>query len=422
MLKKLTVILLLLSMCLGLMRNGEAKSLRMNDTEKYKNMITAARETIWKALTDGHGSCATVAVMDAGRLVYSECMGPAERASNRPVDKNTRFNIGSTSKMFVAVAILLLVDDGRIALDEPIIKYVPDFKMKDERYRDITVRMIFDHSSGLPGSTFFFSYEPDAGMHKMLLEEMRDASLKHKPGAMSMYCNDGFTLGEMIVERVSGKKYIDFLDERVFKPLGMKNTGASIGEAGGKNIAEYYDLKTGKKYPPEVVAVYACGGLSSTAEDLCKFGDSFNPNGHKILSDQSLAEIRRSRPLPFYNDFKARPMMSYFGWEYSNLAEYEAKGIQVLGKGGNTACYSTNLQIVPYRGISIGLIVNSHASGEALTRPILDGLMKDRGMLMPKDAVKRPVEPQVIPEELLKFAGVYVKDAEPFKIEFNKDK
>ena len=413
-----TVLLLIL-----LTTFAEAKSNRIPDAQYYKNTITAARETVWKAITTGSGSCATVAVMDGGRLIYSECFGAAERSSNRPVDKYTRFNIGSTSKMFAAVSILLLVDDGKINLDEKIVKYIPDFTMKDERYKDITVRMIFNHSSGLPGSTFFFSYESYDQMHKLLLDNLKNYYLKHAPGEMSMYCNDGFTLAEIIVERLSGKRFMDFVAERIFKPLGMKNSGSSIGKCGNKNIAQYYDIKTGKKYPAEVVNIYACGGISSTAEDLCKFGNSFNPKSRiKLLSNASLAEIRKNQPYRFYNELKYRPMMSEFGWEYSNLDQFESKGFQVLGKGGNTACYSTNLQIVPDEGISIALMVNGHASGESLTRPILDALMKDKNLVTPPPPkAEKPVEAQKIPADILKFAGLYAKNMEPFKITFNKD-
>ncbi len=423
MLKKLTLALAALFLISFMANVCAAKNSRAKDRDYYKNTITAARETIWKAITDGHGSCASVAVMDEGRLVYSECFGAADRAANRPVDKNTRFNIGSTSKMFGAVAILLLVDEGKVSLDEKIVKYIPEFQMKDERYKDITVRMIFNHSSGLPGSSFFFGYAKYNQMHKLLLDTLKDASLKHAPGEMSMYCNDGFTLAEIIVEKVSGKKFMDFLAERVFKPLGMKNTGVSVGECGLENIAEYYDVKTGKKYPPELVEIYACGGISSTAEDLCKFGNSFNPkSGRKILSAASLGEIRKNQPYLYYDKLRHRPMMSEFGWEYSNIDELEAKGIQALGKGGNTMCYSANLQIAPDHGISIGVLINGHISGELLTRPVLDALLKDKNLMdAPKDAAKKPVEAQKVPEELLKFAGIYAKDMGPFKVVFNKN-
>ena len=164
--------------------------------------------------------------MDQGKIVYSEGIGAANRSENRPVDKNTRFNIGSTSKMFVAAAILMLVDEGKVALDESVAKYIPEFKMKDKRYKDITVRMLFNHSSGLPGTTFFPAYKSGGDPHEILLETLKDANLKHEPGGMSLYCNDGFTLAEIIVERVSDKKFLDFLKERIFDPLQMRNTSA----------------------------------------------------------------------------------------------------------------------------------------------------------------------------------------------------
>ena len=182
----------------------------------YQNTKEAAREAVWKTITSGQGSSATVAVMDEGKIIYSEGFGAADRKSGRGVDRSTRFNIGSTSKMFVAVSVLLLVDEAKVSLDDPVVKYIPEFEMKDQRYRDITVRMLFNHSSGLPGSSFLFGYEPEGDPHRMLLERMKDSNLKHDPGAVGIYCNDGFTLAEMIVERVSGQKFIKFLEKRVF--------------------------------------------------------------------------------------------------------------------------------------------------------------------------------------------------------------
>ena len=105
----------------------------------------------------------------------------------------------------------------------------------------------------------------------------------------------------MIVERVSGQKYIDFLAERIFRPLGMDHTGESVGMSG--RVAEFYD-PDGKKYPREVVGVLGAGGLSSTAEDLCCFADSFMSSGRQILSPFSLAEILKVQPTSFAASLK----------------------------------------------------------------------------------------------------------------------
>ncbi len=419
--KKCFVPLWVICVSFALLTAGEPRASEKDARPDYKNVISLARETIWKAITSGQGSGATIAIMDQGEIVYSEGIGVADRSQNRPVDKDTRFNIGSTSKMFAAVAILLLVDEGKVALDESVAKYIPEFRMKDERYKNITVRMLFNHSSGLPGSSFYFGYKPDAYAHKILLDTLKDAHLKHDPGAMSIYCNDGFTLAEIIVERMSGKKYIDFLTERIFNPLGMKSTSTSVGEISQRNVAEYYDAKTGKKYPHEAIPVYGAGGLSSTAEDLCRFGDSFSLKGKRILSDASIREILKTQPTRFSDKLRDKQMISEFGWEYSSLAGYREKGIQVLGKGGNTQFYSANLQIVPEERIAIGFSISGQASGEALTRPILDGFMKDRKLTEERaKTVKRPVEPQPIPADILRYAGYYVNETSLVKVAFDK--
>ncbi len=157
----------ILSISLCLAAACRAESAESPAGAPYQKAKVAAREIIWKEITNGHGSGATVAVMDNGEIVYSEGIGVKDRAQNSPVDRHTRFNIGSTSKMFACTAVLLLVDEGRVSLDEKVTSYIPGFRMKDERYKDITVRMLFNHSSGLPGSTFYFSYRPYHDMHEL---------------------------------------------------------------------------------------------------------------------------------------------------------------------------------------------------------------------------------------------------------------
>jgi CubicO group peptidase (beta-lactamase class C family) len=389
--------------------------------DAYRNTVTAAREALWKTIVSGAGNAATIAVMDGGRIVYSEGFGPADRATNRPVTADTRFNIGSTSKMFVAVATLLLADDGKLSVDDPVAKHLPEFVMKDPRYRDITVRMLFNHSSGLPGSTFEFGYALDAKPHATLLERLKDATLKHAPGAMGIYCNDGFTLAEMIVERLSGKKFTDFLAERVFGPLDMKNSGPSIGEWRG-DVAAYYDA-VGKKYPPEVVQVYGAGGLSSTAEDLCRFADSFAPGGKHILSDASVTEILKSQPTDFTPLLKGPAILDAFGWDDAQLTGYKKFGFQVLSKSGGTMFFSTNLALLPSKRMAVAVSISGHAAADAVTYAVMNALLKDRGLPFPEaPSVHKPAEPQPIPPELLAHAGFYANRDGGARIAFDTTK
>jgi CubicO group peptidase (beta-lactamase class C family) len=107
----------------------------------YESAITTARNEIWQAINNGKCGSATVAIMVDGKVVYAEGFGMANREKSVPVDTTTLFNIGSISKVYVATAVMLLADDGRVALDKPVTDYLPEFKMADDRYKRITVRM-----------------------------------------------------------------------------------------------------------------------------------------------------------------------------------------------------------------------------------------------------------------------------------------
>ena len=135
------------------------------------------------------------------------------------------------SKTYTAAAVLKLVDEGKVELDAPVTAYLPDFTMADGRYTDITVRMLLNHSSGLPGSTIangFLLNDPDTLAADTLLEELSGQTLKAEPGAFSVYCNDGFTLAELVVEAVSGMDFDDYMRQAI---LEAKNEQDSVGGA-----------------------------------------------------------------------------------------------------------------------------------------------------------------------------------------------
>ena len=130
---------------------GEAVS----DQNPYESAITTARSEIWQAINSGKCGSATAAIMVDGKLVYAEGFGMANREKSIPVDRATLFNIGSISKVYVATAIMLLVDDGKVSLDKPVTDYLPEFKMADDRYKKITVRMTIEPRIGPTGDRGF---------------------------------------------------------------------------------------------------------------------------------------------------------------------------------------------------------------------------------------------------------------------------
>jgi CubicO group peptidase (beta-lactamase class C family) len=391
----------------------------------YEGAIVKARTEIWKEINSGRSGSATAAIMVDGKTVYAEGFGMADREKGIPVTRTTLFNIGSISKVHVATAVMLLVDDGKVSLDRPVTEYLPEFKMADGRYRKITVRMLLNHTSGLPGTegsnSFGFRYEDR--VKRETLETLSRAHLKHDPGARAVYCNDGFTLAELIVERVSGMGYLTFLEKRMFRPLGFKNTGIGVGEIKGKQAARYYDPKAGKRHPLETLSVLGAGGLSSTAEELCRFMDAFSPAG-RLLKKASVAEMRKAQPAPGAVRLRNPAMSVGLGWDMTGLPRYDAAGVQVLGKSGGTGNYSSMVYTVPDRRISVAVIEAGEAgSAMKIALNILDAVLVAK-KLVPRaeKSVRVPPVPETLPPDHASFAGYYASDSKLGRVVFDAEK
>jgi CubicO group peptidase (beta-lactamase class C family) len=405
----------------SMMACGEAKS-----QNSYDSAISTARGEIWRAINSGRCASATVAIMADGTVVYAEGFGMANREKSIPVDPDTLFNIGSISKVYDAAAIMLLVDDGKVSLDRPVTEYLPEFRMADSRYKNITVRMTLNHTSGLPGTeganTFGFAHYYD-NAKKETLATLAHSHLKHSPGEMAVYCNDGFTLAEMIVERASGKKFSEFLSERVFKPLDLKNTGVSVGEIRDRTRAAYYDPETGKIQPFEVASLLGAGGLSSTAVDLCRFLDTFSSQ-NRIFSKASLAEMRKGQPPAVWGKLRNPEISCGLGWDMTDLPRYKAAGLQVLGKSGGTGNYSSMCFTVPDKRISVAVIACGPKGGAIqMAFNILEAVLEGRGLMArEKKSLAIPMKPETIPQDLMPYAGYYGGDNKMGKIAFDMNK
>jgi len=409
--------------CLLMASVASAEVLRSGNP--YEIAMSTARSEIWQAINSGKCGSATAAVMVNGRVVYAEGFGMADREKGIPVQRGTLFNIGSISKVYAATAIMLLVDEGKVSLDKPVTDYLPEFRMADDRYKKITVRMALNHTSGLPGTegSNSFGFEYDDRIKQETIETLARSHLKHDPGAMAVYCNDGFTLAEMIVERVSGRRYIDFLNRRIFKPLGLKNTGMGVGKIRGKPVASYYDPKSGKKHPPETLSILGAGGLSSTAEELCRFAEAFSPAGN-LLKKASLAEMKKAQPSAFQGRLR-NPTFSFgLGWDLTGLPRYDQVGIQVLGKSGGTGNYSSMVFTVPERRISVAVIAAGTESGAMkIALEVLHAVLLEK-RLVPKEGktVRIPPEAQKFPDDHASFGGYYADDAKLGQILFDTDR
>ncbi len=199
---------------------AEFAAARMTEAEA----VAALRAYLDKAIAADHFSGAALLAQN-GKVVFEQAYGLANREKKTPNQLNTQFRIGSMNKMFTAVAIIQLVQSGKIKLTDPLSKFLPDYANKDLASK-VTIHHLLTHTGGTGD---FFGQEFDA--HRLELRTLDDyvklyekRPLQFEPGARWEYSNFGFLLLGVVIEKVTGQSYYDYVREHVFKPSGMTLT------------------------------------------------------------------------------------------------------------------------------------------------------------------------------------------------------
>jgi CubicO group peptidase (beta-lactamase class C family) len=283
---------------------------------------------------DGTIAGAVYLVGDRDQTLYLQAVGYRDLEAKEPLTADTMFWIASTTKPMTATALMMLVDEGKVRLDDPIEKYLPEFKGQKvmpqqhplgtdsqmttgvgvvapllKAAHPIRVREVLSHTSGLP----FRSLKQPGALDLLPLQDQVKSfaaePLLFQPGTDFSYSNEGFNTAARIIEVVSGESYEQFLQERIFDPLGMKETTFWPNAAQIARLAKSYKLDP---VPNRLVATkidqltypledrrrrfpVAAGGLFSTAADVQKFCrmilNGGVANGHRLISEASLREM-----------------------------------------------------------------------------------------------------------------------------------
>lgn len=377
-------------------------------------------------LTEQYGTTSVqYALIDHGSIKVSGQAGKNDEKGKVPLTPGTMYGIGSTSKMFTTAAVMKLADEGKIDLDAPVVKYIPDFKMKDERYKQITPRMLLNHSSGIQGSSLnnaFLFEDSDPYAHDTLLQQLSQQNLKADPGAFSVYCNDGFTLAEILVERVSGMKFTAFVHQYFTEPLGMKNTKTSQDTVDSAQTAGLYYPTISQQLPNETVNVIGTGGIYSTAEDLARFSQIFTGQKTGILSAKAVEAMGQTEYKKGLWPKDADNSFDYgLGWDSVRLYPFNDYGIQAVVKGGDTILYHASLIALPEQDMAAAVVSSggSSSTNQLLATQILLEALKEKGTIKeikPDKSFGKPV-PASLPEDLKKFAGYYGSSGQLIKLE-----
>ncbi|MEG2456174.1 MAG: serine hydrolase domain-containing protein, partial [Oscillospiraceae bacterium] len=248
----------------------------------------SAQAAIETAAQYGGATSIQYALWEDGKITLTGRSGVYSQTENRALTDDILYGVGSVSKVYTTAAVMSLVDAGKLDLDKPVTTYLPDFKMADQRYQDITVGMLLNHSSGLMGSStngaFLFG-DTDRTATKDLLNRLSTQRLKAAPGAFSVYCNDGFTLAELVVEAVSGQSFGDYLHEHILKPAGLTGTFIPADQFDTKRLAKTYDGDDTRALPQDTLGIVGTGGIYATASDLAAFGGALTTT--KLLTANS---------------------------------------------------------------------------------------------------------------------------------------
>jgi CubicO group peptidase (beta-lactamase class C family) len=219
-----------------------------------------------------------IGVVRDGRLVYARGFGLMDISKpDRPITPQTLFHMASITKPFVATALMQLVEQGKVNLDEPVIKYLPYFALKDPRYKEITVRQMATHTSGMPDVQNYFWDKPeyDDGALERYVRSLGDTTLRFAPGTQFRYSNMAFEVLGDLVAKASGQNFDDYVDEHILKPVGMKSSTLLYKKADPAKLAVGYTLKKDEVVPvahyPYNRAHTPSSNLHSNVEDMAQW-------------------------------------------------------------------------------------------------------------------------------------------------------
>jgi CubicO group peptidase (beta-lactamase class C family) len=232
------------------------------------NAVERLERTIDRTLRDQKVPGFAIGVVRDGRLVYARGFGSSGLGDPpRPVAPETLFHMASITKPFVATAIMQLVERGKVNLDEPVTKYVPYFRLKDSRYKEITVRQMLTHTSGMPDVKNYDWDKPeyDDGALERYVRGLDDKSLMWAPGKQFRYSNMAFEVLGDLVAKVSGKSFDDYVAEEILKPVAMTSSTLLYKKADAARLAVGYTLKQGSVVP---VAHYPYNRAHSPSSNL----------------------------------------------------------------------------------------------------------------------------------------------------------
>lgn len=305
---------------------------------------TAARmDQIVQSYVSGHKFMGTVLVASGGQVILDKAYGFANLEWDVPNTTDAKFRLGSVTKQFTAASILLLEERGKLTVNDPVKKYMPDAPAAWDK---VTIFHLLTHTSGIPDFTGFSDYrkiEPFATTPEKLVALFRDKPLDFQPGDKWSYDNSGYVLLTYLLEKISGESYEKFVRENIFTPLGMTNTGYDSNSAIIHHRAAGYSPGRGGVENAGYINMtipQGAGALYSTTGDLLKWEQGLF--GGKVLKPASLDQMTT----PFKQNYAFGLMVETVG------------GHKRISHGGGIEGFNTELAYYPDDKLTVIVLAN----------------------------------------------------------------
>lgn len=394
-----------------------------------RTTVKEGRKAMREGLRATGSTSGSIALVSNGKVVWSQTFGRVTPGGKRP-SRTTLYGVGSVSKVVTTMAVMQLVDQGKVSLDAPVSRYIPEFAMQSPQYKQITVRMLLSHSAGVPGTNFadLWSSVPIPSYVDGVLTGLRNSRLKTTPGAMNVYCNDCFTLAGVVVERVSGMAFQDYVTANILKPLGMKRSRYPTSVPPAGKVAPI--IADGKALPIEITNAFATGGLMSTPEEMTRLATVFTNEGtvggKRILSPSAIQQMAVDETATSLR--VGPPSFLRYGLGWDSVEDPALKSAGVLGwtKGGDTVDYHASFAIAPDQ--ELGVVVLGAGRGfssiaaETVAQTVLLNALAEMGAIasMPKQVSGNPGKGQVTPKmakaKIQQLSGTFLAQNETKKL------
>ena len=381
--------IILIALCLFVFQSASAQ----NAAAPSAREITAKVDEYMKSAVAVERFSGSILIARDGQPIVSKSYGLANVELDVPNSANTVFRLASITKQFTAASVMMLQERGKLNTGDPICKYLIDCPAA---WQPVTIRHLLTMTGGIPNVT-----GADLGLITSLpvsweqwLAAVKKKPLDFVPGEDFKYANGNYTLLGFIIERVSGKSYAEFLQENIFTPLRMKQTGYEDPLRIIKNRATGYrqlpgDPVTNVPYA-EMIRLYSAGGIYSTTEDLLLWDKALYAD--KLLTRKSIDEM--------FTPFKEMyPGKSYaYGWWTS-----EKFGRREIAHGGNLAGFITYIARFPAERVTVIVLSNNGRGSSGKISSVLSAIVFGATYEIPRERQAVHVSSSVLD----KYVGQY---------------